>query len=90
MVLLSDQRYDAIPNANNISDYADLFAISVKRWALFDVQFDETVEIARARRIIGKFESADTGLVVIDGKLIEKPVLRDMYRIVAVADRNTG
>ena len=27
------------------------------------------------------------GLVVIEGKLIEKPVLRDMYRIVAIADR---
>jgi len=25
--------------------------------------------------------------VVIDGKLIEKPVLRDMYRILAIADR---
>lgn len=45
-------------------------------------------QIARARRIIDEFESADTGLVVIDGKLIEKPVLRDMYRIVAVADRS--
>ena len=44
-------------------------------------------EIARARRIIQTFEEADTGLVVIDGKLIEKPVLRDMYRIVAIADR---
>ena len=31
--------------------------------------------------------ASDTGLVVIDGKLIEKPVLRDMYRIVAIADR---
>ena len=29
-------------------------------------------------------------LVVIDGKLIEKPVLRDMYRIIAVADRTMG
>jgi (S)-citramalyl-CoA lyase len=25
--------------------------------------------------------------MVIDGKLIEKPVLRDMHRIVAIADR---
>jgi hypothetical protein len=25
--------------------------------------------------------------VVIDGKLIEKPVLRDMYRILAIAER---
>ena len=44
-------------------------------------------EITRARRIIQTFEEADTGLVVIDGKLIEKPVLRDMYRILAIADR---
>ena len=42
------------------------------------------------RRIIAEFEAADTGLVVIDGKLIEKPVLRDMYRIVAIADRMGG
>ena len=47
-------------------------------------------KIARARRIIAEFEAADTGLVVIDGKLIEKPVLRDMYRIVAIADRMGG
>ena len=40
-----------------------------------------------ARRIIAEFEAADTGLVVIDGKLIEKPVLREMHRIVAIADR---
>ncbi|MEM9520206.1 MAG: CoA ester lyase [Actinomycetota bacterium] len=44
-------------------------------------------EVARARHIITTFEEADTGLVVIDGKLIEKPVLRDMYRILAIADR---
>lgn len=43
--------------------------------------------IARARRIIKTFEEADTGLVVIDGKLIEKPCLRDMHRIVAIAER---
>lgn len=47
-------------------------------------------KVARARRIVAEFEAADTGLVVIDGKLIEKPVLRDMYRIVAIADRMGG
>jgi len=31
--------------------------------------------------------AADTGLVVIDGKLIEKPVLRDMQRILSIAER---
>jgi len=49
-----------------------------------------TDEIARARRITETFEEADTGLVVIDGKLIEKPVLRDMYRILAIAERIEG
>lgn len=43
--------------------------------------------IARARRVIDEFEAADTGLVVIDGKLIEKPVLRDMRRILSISDR---
>lgn len=43
--------------------------------------------IARARRIVQTFEEADTGLVVIDGKLIEKPVLRDMKRLLAIAER---
>ena len=55
--------------------------------ALNDVFMPGEDEIARARRIIETFEQADTGLVVIDGKLIEKPVLRDMYRIVAIAER---
>ena len=44
-------------------------------------------QINRARGTIAEFEKADTGLVVIDGKLIEKPVLREMYRIVSIADR---
>lgn len=54
---------------------------------LNDVFTPSEDEVVRARRIITTFEEADTGLVVVDGKLIEKPVLRDMYRIVAVADR---
>lgn len=47
-------------------------------------------EISRARHIISTYEAADTGLVVIDGKLIEKPVMREMYRILAIADRIKG
>lgn len=43
--------------------------------------------VANARRVVNAFEEADTGLVVIDGKLIEKPVLRDMHRILAIAER---
>ena len=37
-------------------------------------------EIAYALRIIEEFEKAESGLVVVDGKLIEKPVLREMKR----------
>jgi citrate lyase beta subunit len=55
--------------------------------ALNEVFTPASDTIARARRIIAAFDAADTGLVVIDGKLIEKPVLRDMHRIVAIADR---
>lgn len=55
--------------------------------ALNNVFTPSDEEIARARLVITTFEEADTGLVVIDGKLIEKPVLRDMYRILAIADR---
>jgi (S)-citramalyl-CoA lyase len=58
--------------------------------ALNEVFTPSADKIARARRIIAEFEAEDTGLVVIDGKLIEKPVLRDMYRIVAIADRMGG
>jgi len=55
--------------------------------ALNEVFTPSEEKIARARRVIAEFEAADTGLVVIDGKLIGMPVLRDMYRIVAIADR---
>ena len=54
--------------------------------ALNEVFTPSEAQITRARRIISEFEKANTGLVVVDGKLIEKPVLRDMYRIVSVAD----
>ena len=46
---------------------------------------NETIE--RAKKIIATFEAANTGLVVIDGKLIEKPVLREMYRILSIANK---
>ena len=58
--------------------------------ALNEVFTPSEDQIARARRITAEFEAADTGLVVIDGKLIEKPVLRDMHRIIAIADRMGG
>ena len=44
-------------------------------------------QISRARRTIAKLDKADKGLVMIDGKLTEKPVLRKMYLVVSIADR---
>lgn len=44
-------------------------------------------EVAHAERVVAAFEQADSGLVVIDGKLMEKPVLRSMYRVLARAGR---
>jgi (S)-citramalyl-CoA lyase len=54
--------------------------------ALNEVFTPSDEQNARARRVISEFEKADTGLVVIDGKLIEKPVPREMTRIVATAE----
>tara|TARA_Y100000588_G_scaffold393898_1_gene511820 strand:+ start:965 stop:1864 length:900 start_codon:yes stop_codon:yes gene_type:complete len=44
-------------------------------------------QIAHAKRVTEAFEKANTGLLVVDGKLIEKPVLRSQYRILAIAKR---
>ena len=57
------------------------------RYSLNEVFTPSPERIARARRVIAEFEAANTGLVVVDGKLIEKPVVREMYRIIGIADR---
>lgn len=60
-------------------------AIHPKQIAALNAVFTPAeATVARARRIVEAFEAANTGLVVIDGKLIEKPVLREMRRILAV------
>lgn len=63
-------------------------AIHPKQIAFLNQTFTPSAEaIAHARKVIEAFEAASSGLVVVDGKLIEKPVLRAMYRIVAIAER---
>jgi len=47
----------------------------------------DAAAIAQAKKILQAFADADTGLVVVDGKLIEKPVLREMNRILSIAER---
>ncbi len=55
--------------------------------ALNEVFTPNEAQIAHARKIINAFAEADTGLVVVDGKLIEKPVLREMNRILSIAEK---
>lgn len=63
-------------------------AIHPKQLPVIERIFTPDAEaIARARRITQAFEEAGTGLVVVDGKLVEKPVLRSMFRILAIAER---
>lgn len=63
-------------------------SIHPKQIPILNEVFSPTeAEIAHARRIVDAFATAETGLVVVDGKLIEKPVLRSMHRILAVAGR---
>ncbi len=54
---------------------------------LNEVFTPDEAAIAHAERILQVFAEADTGLVVVDGKLIEKPVLREMRRILSIAER---
>ena len=44
-------------------------------------------EIMKAKKILDQFNESNTGLVVIDGKLIEKPVLREMQRKILIAEK---
>jgi (S)-citramalyl-CoA lyase len=63
-------------------------AIHPKQLPVIERHFSPSArQIAEARRITKAFEQAGTGLLVVDGKLIEKPVLRSQYRILAIAER---
>ena len=46
-----------------------------------------TKEVEKAERILKIFNEADTGLVMVDGKLIEKPVLRQMQRTLDISKK---
>ena len=43
--------------------------------------------IEKAQKVCAAFEQDTTGLVVVDGELIELPVVRSMYRVLAIAER---
>jgi (S)-citramalyl-CoA lyase len=50
----------------------------------------DEASIAHARAVLDAFAKNDTGLLVVNGKLIEKPVLRSYARMVAVYERAHG
>ena len=68
--------------------YTGKGAIHPKQIAVLNqVYSPDPGEVAYARKVIDAFAAADTGVVVVDGKLIERPVLRTMHRILARAGR---
>ena len=83
-------RYNAVPTAVllevcNLANPEDRRLIETR-------EFRQRVAeaIAYARKVVAAFEKEPSGLLVVDGKLIEKPVLREMYRFVAIANRGNG
>ena len=55
--------------------------------ALNNVFTPDEATVAHARRIMDAFAANDSGLLVVDGKLYEKPVLRTLARILAIHER---
>ena len=55
--------------------------------AINDVFSPSPEAVERARRIVAAFRENTTGLLVVDGELIERPVLRTMHRTLAIAER---
>lgn len=67
-------------------------AIHPKQIEIINSTFSPSeAQIAEARRIVAAFEEGGgSGLLMVDGKLIEAPVLRSMQRTLAVAARLGG
>lgn len=47
-------------------------------------------EVAYAERVVAAFEAAEEGVALLDGKLIELPVIKSAQRVLAVARRSGG
>ena len=63
-------------------------AIHPKQIKILNNVFTPTLkEVKKAKKIISLFEKSSSGLVLYEGKLIEKPVLREMYRVVNIYNK---
>ena len=54
--------------------------------AIHDAFRPDAEEIAQARRVVAAFESGDGGAALLDGKLIERPVILAARRTLVLAD----
>jgi citrate lyase beta subunit len=63
-------------------------SIHPKQIAVINAAFSPTeAQVEKARRVCHAYETSTTGLVVVDGELIELPVVRSYYRMLAIAGR---
>ena len=63
-------------------------SIHPKQIAIINDAFSPSAAvIEKAKKVCAAFENEKSGLVVIDGELIELPVVRTSYRILAIAER---
>ena len=63
-------------------------SIHPKQIGIINDVFSPSAEvIEKAKKVCATFENEKSGLVVIDGELIELPVVRTSYRILAIAER---
>lgn len=68
--------------------YTGKAAIHPKQIPVINGIFSPSPEqVEKARRIVEAFANHDSGLLVVDGELIERPVLRSMTRVLALAER---
>ena len=81
---------DGLKNEAVMSDalgFTGKASIHPKQIPVINDVFSPSAELVdRARRILAEFEQDTTGLVVVDGELIERPVVRSMLRVLAIAD----
>jgi len=82
-------RHDA--EAGQALGFVGKFAIHPKQVSVINEAYTPNPDtIAQAHNIIEAFANEPSGLLVMDGKLIEKPVIRSMQRIVSIAEAIKG
>jgi citrate lyase beta subunit len=63
-------------------------AIHPKQVAAINAVFTPSEEVAaRAKQLIAKFEAQDQAFTIIDGIVMEKPVVERLYRTIAISER---